>query len=165
MKFQIYLTGLLALALSLGLGACNKPAAQQSSGTPSTSTTAASSTSAATEQVSLQAIGMHCDNCVQSIQGTVAKMDGVASVSADFQSGVVNVSFNPRQVNAQQISAEIESLGFKVPGEVGSPEAEAALAEHAAAQAAEQGESAEAPAEDAGEADHSEPSADGETAG
>ncbi|MCB1217757.1 heavy-metal-associated domain-containing protein [bacterium] len=163
MKFQNYLTGLLALALSLGLSACNKPAAQQSAG--STADTTHTTASAVTEQVSLQAIGMHCDNCVQSIQGTVAKLDGVESVNADFQSGVVNVSFNPQQINAQQISAEIESLGFKVPGVVGSPEAEAALAEHAAAQATDQGEAADRSAEDAGEADHSEPSADGESAG
>ncbi|MCB1221098.1 MAG: heavy-metal-associated domain-containing protein [Planctomycetales bacterium] len=79
---------------------------------------------------------MHCDNCVQSIQGTVAKMEGVSAVSANFETGVVDASFDPAKVSEQQITAEIESLGFTVPGRVGSPEAEAAMAEKAAAEEA-----------------------------
>ncbi|MCB1186179.1 heavy-metal-associated domain-containing protein [bacterium] len=112
----------------LALSACNKPAGESASN--NTETIPAAST--ASQSVELQVIGMHCDNCVQSIQGTVAKMEGVSAVSANFETGVVDASFDPAKVSEQQISAEIESLGFSVPGRVGSPEAEAALAEKAA---------------------------------
>ncbi len=103
---------ILLLALSLGLASCNdadkQPAANQPLG---------ASVGNTQQTVELRVLGMHCDNCVQSIQGNVAKLEGVETVSASFGNAAVLVGFDPGRTSIAEISAEIESLGFKVPGQ------------------------------------------------
>lgn len=105
------LSGVLLLASS-----CNDADSQNNAETVSTEVVQTASATDTEQVVDLAVEGMHCDNCVQAIQGTVAKLDGVSSVEAEFESGHALVSYNPAKISEEQISAEIESLGFSVSG-------------------------------------------------
>ena len=43
------------------------------------------------ENVTLKVEGMSCQHCVRSIEGSVSKLKGVASVNVDLESGTVAI--------------------------------------------------------------------------
>jgi copper chaperone CopZ len=63
---------------------------------------------------SLPVSGMTCADCEEAIQHSVAKLSGVSMVKANHLQGRVEVDYDPRQVNEQQIIAAIERLQYKV---------------------------------------------------
>ena len=107
-----YMVAVLATIALLNLGSCNKQVEQDATATGNSS---ALVESADFKTADIKVEGMHCNNCKQSIEGTVGKMAGVQSVSADFEKGEAVVSFDPSQTSTEAISREIESLGFTVP--------------------------------------------------
>lgn len=109
-----YLIAALVSITLLSLGSCNKQAEQESATSGNTSSAVEA---AGFQTADIKVEGMHCDNCKQSIEGTVGKMAGVQSVNADFEKGQAIVSFDPSQTSTEAISREIESLGFTVPRE------------------------------------------------
>jgi copper chaperone CopZ len=58
--------------------------------------------------------GMHCDGCSATIVGTLERVDGVVSASAEHEKGVAEVRYRPRDVSAGQLKAAIEKLGYTV---------------------------------------------------
>jgi copper chaperone CopZ len=60
--------------------------------------------------------GMHCDGCSSSITAALTGMDGVEEASADHEQGVAEAVYRPREVDVEELKAEIEKLGYTVTG-------------------------------------------------
>jgi copper chaperone CopZ len=69
-----------------------------------------------TVRTTFQVEGMHCGGCSSAIIATLEKVDGVIEVSSDHDQGVAEVVYRPRKVEADELKAEIEKLGYTVTG-------------------------------------------------
>lgn len=58
--------------------------------------------------------GMHCDACSAAIIGTLERIDGVLSASADHERGVAEAVYRPGRVGPEELEAAIERLGYTV---------------------------------------------------
>jgi copper chaperone len=56
--------------------------------------------------------GMHCASCAILIDETLEELPGVVSSSTDLRRGTTTVEYDPGQASADQITAEIVSLGY-----------------------------------------------------
>ncbi|KQL37036.1 MULTISPECIES: copper chaperone CopZ [Bacillaceae] len=65
-------------------------------------------------QVTLQVQGMSCGHCVNSVEGSVGKLDGVEQVKVHLESGKVDVSFNDEKVTVEKIKETIDDQGYDV---------------------------------------------------
>lgn len=66
------------------------------------------------EKVTLQVSGMSCGHCVNAIEGSVGKLDGVNSVHVNLANGTVDVEFEPIVVTLEAIKEEIDDQGYEV---------------------------------------------------
>ena len=64
-------------------------------------------------ETTLNVSGMHCDGCERSIANALKRIDGVAEVSADHESGVVTVRLD-REVDAATLTGAIGDAGYDV---------------------------------------------------
>jgi len=69
-----------------------------------------------TVRTTFQVEGMHCGGCSSAIIATLEKVDGVIEVSSDHEKGVAEAVYRPREVEAEELKAEIEKLGYTVTG-------------------------------------------------
>lgn len=76
--------------------------------------TAIAGDSGDTVSTTFEVEGMHCDGCSATIVGTLERVDGVVSASAEHEKGVAEATYRPREVSADQLKAEIEKLGYTV---------------------------------------------------
>lgn len=74
-----------------------------------------------TVRTTFEVKGMHCDGCSSTIVGTLERVDGVLSATADHESGVAEAVYRPKKVTAEQLKAAIEKLGYEVTGETTEP--------------------------------------------
>lgn len=66
------------------------------------------------ENVTLNVSGMSCGHCVNSIEGSVGKLDGVNEVKVHLESGKVNVAFNQEKLTLSKIKETIDDQGYDV---------------------------------------------------
>ncbi|MEC2074505.1 copper chaperone CopZ [Metabacillus fastidiosus] len=66
------------------------------------------------EQVTLNVQGMSCGHCINSIEGNVGKLNGVASVKVHLDKGKVDVTFDSTTVTLKEITDVIEDQGYDV---------------------------------------------------
>ncbi len=66
------------------------------------------------EKVTLKVNGMSCGHCVNSIEGSVGKLQGVRSVKVHLEAGNVDVEFNPSDVSLDKIKETIDDQGYDV---------------------------------------------------
>ena len=66
------------------------------------------------EKVTLKVIGMSCGHCVNSIEGSVGKLQGISSVKVHLDAGNVDVEFNPSEVSLSKIKETIDDQGYDV---------------------------------------------------
>ena len=57
---------------------------------------------------------MHCSNCVMRIEGLEDDLPGVQRVRASYKKQQVEVEYDENRVNADQIVAAIQQLGYTV---------------------------------------------------
>lgn len=58
--------------------------------------------------------GMHCGGCAGNIETGLNRLDGVRRVSADPDTQVVRVRFDAERLDADEVSKQLERLGFPV---------------------------------------------------
>lgn len=58
--------------------------------------------------------GMTCSGCEQTVQTSVAKLDGVKSVKASFQTGNAVIEYNAAKVDSLKIKEAINGSGYTV---------------------------------------------------
>ncbi|MEK4083551.1 copper chaperone CopZ [Psychrobacillus sp. FSL K6-1415] len=66
------------------------------------------------ENVTLNVSGMSCGHCVNSIEGSVGKLDGVNEVKVHLESGKVDVVFDQEKLNLSKIKETIDDQGYDV---------------------------------------------------
>jgi len=66
------------------------------------------------EQITLNVQGMSCGHCVNSIEGSLGKLNGVKSVKVHLDDGTVDVGFDSNTVTLETIKNEIEDQGYDV---------------------------------------------------
>ena len=64
------------------------------------------------EQITLSAPDISCAHCVATVQKTVSALPGVESVKASEQTKLVNISFDPAQLDLSRISAALNDAGY-----------------------------------------------------
>ena len=69
-----------------------------------------------TVRTTFQVKGMHCGGCSSTITSTLENVDGVIEASADHEKGVAEAVYRPRKVEADELKAGIEKLGYTVTG-------------------------------------------------
>ena len=68
------------------------------------------------DTLQLSVTDMACGGCETAIKRAVGKLPGVASVTADHQSGRVEVTFDSAALTPASIRSEIEAIGYTVGG-------------------------------------------------
>lgn len=72
--------------------------------------------------------GMHCASCSSMIEKTFKKVVGVASAEVNYGTEKAKVSFDPAKTNPEELSKQIEPLGYSL--EVPSTAAEMGMSEN-----------------------------------
>ncbi|MFQ5865269.1 MAG: heavy metal translocating P-type ATPase [bacterium] len=62
----------------------------------------------------LQLEGFHCVDCADTIEKTVAKLNGVHQVKANFASGKVKISYDPVTAHYEDLVRSVERIGYRV---------------------------------------------------
>ncbi|SOC11230.1 copper chaperone [Ureibacillus xyleni] len=66
------------------------------------------------QNVTLNVQGMSCGHCVNAVEGSVGKLEGVSEVKVNLGSAQVDVSFNESTVSIEKIKETIEEQGYDV---------------------------------------------------
>ncbi|MGM7723970.1 copper chaperone CopZ [uncultured Metabacillus sp.] len=66
------------------------------------------------ETILLKVEGMSCNHCVNSIEGSIGKLNGVSNVKVDLGQGTVEVKFDASQVTEKEMKDTIEDQGYDV---------------------------------------------------
>jgi copper chaperone len=66
------------------------------------------------EKTTLIVNGMSCGHCVNSVEGSVGKLEGVKSVKVNLNAGEVDVEFNPSEISLDKIKETIDDQGYDV---------------------------------------------------
>ena len=64
--------------------------------------------------IELKVDGMTCGGCVKIIQNALGEQNGISEVSADLDSAMVKVDFDPAAIQEATIKNAIEAAGFDV---------------------------------------------------
>lgn len=67
-----------------------------------------------TAQATINISGMHCENCVASIEKGIKELDGIDSVAVSLTDSTAVVLFDPAKVDVDKIGKAIEGRGFTV---------------------------------------------------
>lgn len=65
------------------------------------------------EQLELHIEGMHCGSCAVGIQMLVSQMDGVKSISVDYEKKKAVIEFDSAKVTKDAIVQAIAELGYQ----------------------------------------------------
>jgi copper chaperone len=66
------------------------------------------------ETITLKVEGMSCNHCVNAIEGSVGKLQGVSGVKVSLDIGTVEVSFDQSKVTKEELKDAIEDQGYDV---------------------------------------------------
>ncbi len=67
-----------------------------------------------TRQLSLRVEGIDCSACAEKIEGSLAKLEGIGSVKADFGGEKVTVVYDEDRLSIDEIKGKIRELGYEV---------------------------------------------------
>ena len=68
----------------------------------------------ASENVTLPITGMTCANCALNIERNLKKLQGVEDTSVNFASEQASVSFDPEQIQVDDLIKKIEDAGYGI---------------------------------------------------
>ena len=63
--------------------------------------------------VCLRVNGMHCQNCVDKVSGSVAGLNGITNVNVSLESGLVDVDYDDSLINQTDIMRAIINVGYE----------------------------------------------------
>jgi len=66
------------------------------------------------QRVTLPVTGMHCANCVATVERSLKKADGVSDAAVNFASEQATVSFDPARVRPAELVKQVEDAGYGV---------------------------------------------------
>jgi copper chaperone len=65
-------------------------------------------------EVTISVEGMTCGHCKAAVEGTLSKIDGVASAEVNLAAKNVTVQFDSGKVSEETLKNEIEEAGYDV---------------------------------------------------
>jgi len=66
------------------------------------------------ETITLQLSGLHCTSCALNIDGTLEDTPGVIESNTSYAKSTTTITFDPAQINPNQIKKIIEATGYQV---------------------------------------------------
>ena len=66
------------------------------------------------ERVQIKVEGMTCGGCVNSVQNALRQNPGVLQATADLESGLVTVDFDPSMIEHSALEDAITDAGFDI---------------------------------------------------
>ncbi|MBS4178378.1 copper chaperone CopZ [Lederbergia citrea] len=66
------------------------------------------------KNVTLNVEGMSCGHCVNAVEGSVSKLQGVSEVKVNLENGTVDVEYDAAAVGVDAIKETIDDQGFDV---------------------------------------------------
>lgn len=57
--------------------------------------------------------GFHCSGCSNNVGSALSNLDGVIRAQAEFETGLVEVRFDPDRWSVEEVREEIRALGFE----------------------------------------------------
>jgi len=64
--------------------------------------------------VNMKISGMTCDSCVQKVETSLEKVDGVTGVDVTLAGNTAVITFDPNKTTAGKLQAAVQATGFKV---------------------------------------------------
>nr|WP_321407315.1 cation transporter [uncultured Carboxylicivirga sp.] len=92
------------LFVTLFLGACQSKKSEQNKTEPVTFENVG--------EIVLNVEGMTCDGCEMTIEKGLMKLEGVAEVKADHETGITTVKADTLKVNRKDLAKIIEKVGY-----------------------------------------------------
>lgn len=65
-------------------------------------------------ETNLNVPDMSCAHCKTTVEGSLNAIEGVERSNADFEKGVVGVSYDETRVKPEDLELAIQSAGYKV---------------------------------------------------
>ncbi|WP_226670414.1 copper chaperone CopZ [Metabacillus litoralis] len=66
------------------------------------------------ESVTMKVDGMSCNHCVNAVEGSVSKLQGVSLVKVNLENGSVEINYEQAHITLEQIKEAIEDQGYDV---------------------------------------------------
>jgi len=66
------------------------------------------------EKITLKVSGMSCGHCVKAVEGSVGELQGVSAVNVQLEEGLVDVTYNDKEVSLATIKETIDDQGYDV---------------------------------------------------
>ena len=66
------------------------------------------------ENIELKVSGMHCGGCSGRLNRVLNNLDGVENAEANFETGIVKLSYNGDKISIDTIKENILNAGFSV---------------------------------------------------
>ena len=66
------------------------------------------------ENIELKVEGMHCGGCSGRLNRVLNSLDGVENAEANFETGIVKLSYYGNRVSLDTIKKSIDDAGFSV---------------------------------------------------
>lgn len=63
--------------------------------------------------VRIRVEGMHCQSCVQSIEGQIGPLSGVSRIQVSLEDGTARIVYRPLVVTQQELTDRIQDMGFE----------------------------------------------------
>ena len=57
---------------------------------------------------------MNCGGCENSVKTALSKLPGVATVEASHQTQLINLIYDPSQLEVEKITEELDWIGYEV---------------------------------------------------
>lgn len=65
-------------------------------------------------QATLKISGMHCNNCVESVEQALTKLDGVHKVTVDLGENEATVMYEDDKAEPEDFKEAVKSAGYSV---------------------------------------------------
>jgi copper chaperone len=66
------------------------------------------------EKITLKVEGMSCNHCVNAIEGSVGKLEGVSKAKVNLTEGNVDLEYDSSKVSLEKIKDMIDDQGYDV---------------------------------------------------
>ncbi|MCK4910052.1 MAG: heavy-metal-associated domain-containing protein [Thermodesulfovibrionales bacterium] len=67
-----------------------------------------------TERMRFKAHGITCRDCAADMETVLTQKDGINSATVDYNTDIIDVSFNPGSMDKKDVYKAVRKLGFKV---------------------------------------------------
>lgn len=66
------------------------------------------------ESIKFQVPSISCSACASKVKGGILEIRGINDVEVDLKTQMVEVEYNPSEVQPKDIKAKVQNLGFEV---------------------------------------------------